>query len=133
MWGVQATPACEPQPHALTPSSGGLTTWASAHEYPITTCIQPQVVHSNPRSEQFEAIQIHFTEMAPRSSTHLQDKLEESPQVEHRIKKEPSHVDAIFDPQAEKKLLRKCDLHILPSLALIYFLSFMDRTNIGNF
>jgi hypothetical protein len=31
-----------------------------------------------------------------------------------------------------KKLLRKCDKHLLPFLALLYLLSFLDRTNIGN-
>ncbi|KXJ92543.1 major facilitator superfamily domain-containing protein [Microdochium bolleyi] len=36
------------------------------------------------------------------------------------------------DPVALKKLLRKCDWHIIPPLMVIYFLSFMDRTNIGN-
>lgn len=30
-----------------------------------------------------------------------------------------------------KKLLRKCDLRLLPPLMVIYFFSFMDRTNIG--
>jgi hypothetical protein len=35
------------------------------------------------------------------------------------------------DPEATRKLLRKCDLHLLPPLMVIYFLSFMDRTNIG--
>ncbi|RGP67580.1 hypothetical protein FSPOR_5767 [Fusarium sporotrichioides] len=36
------------------------------------------------------------------------------------------------DPVATRKLLRKLDLHLLPPLMVIYFLSFMDRTNIGN-
>ena len=36
-----------------------------------------------------------------------------------------------IDPETEKKLLWKCDLHLLPPLMVIYFLSFMDRTNIG--
>lgn len=31
-----------------------------------------------------------------------------------------------------KKLLRKMDGHLLPFLALLYLLSFLDRTNIGN-
>lgn len=37
-----------------------------------------------------------------------------------------------IDPKAEKKLLLKCDLHLLPPLTVIFFLSFMDRTNIGS-
>lgn len=37
-----------------------------------------------------------------------------------------------YSPAEEKKLLRKYDLHILSFLCIIYMLSFMDRTNIGN-
>ncbi|KAF7510462.1 hypothetical protein GJ744_006741 [Endocarpon pusillum] len=37
-----------------------------------------------------------------------------------------------FDQQATKKLLRKLDYHLVPFLALLYLLSFLDRTNIGN-
>lgn len=32
----------------------------------------------------------------------------------------------------EKKILRKMDLHLIPMLALLYLLSFLDRGNIGN-
>lgn len=32
----------------------------------------------------------------------------------------------------EKKLMRRIDFHIIPWLALLYFLNFMDRGNIGN-
>lgn len=35
------------------------------------------------------------------------------------------------DSVATKKLLRKLDMRLLPPLMAIYFLSFMDRTNIG--
>ncbi|KAI0466118.1 major facilitator superfamily domain-containing protein [Xylaria cf. heliscus] len=38
----------------------------------------------------------------------------------------------LFDPAAEKKLVRKCDLYVLPPIAVIFFLAFLDRTNIGN-
>jgi sugar phosphate permease len=34
--------------------------------------------------------------------------------------------------EAEKKLLRKQDLRIIPISAAIYFLCFLDRSNIGN-
>ncbi|EAT76826.2 hypothetical protein SNOG_15731 [Parastagonospora nodorum SN15] len=37
-----------------------------------------------------------------------------------------------IDPEAEKKLLRKCDLRVLPPLFVIFLLAFLDRTNIGN-
>ncbi|KAF2085514.1 major facilitator superfamily transporter [Saccharata proteae CBS 121410] len=36
-----------------------------------------------------------------------------------------SHLD-------EKKILRKMDMHLLPMLALLYLLSFLDRSNVGN-
>ncbi|TIA13193.1 MFS general substrate transporter [Aureobasidium pullulans] len=37
-----------------------------------------------------------------------------------------------IDPVAEKKLLRKVDLRILPPLTVLFLLAFLDRTNIGN-
>jgi hypothetical protein len=37
-----------------------------------------------------------------------------------------------YDTKATKRLLRKIDLHLIPFLALLYLLSFLDRTNIGN-
>ncbi|WEW56924.1 major facilitator superfamily protein [Emydomyces testavorans] len=36
------------------------------------------------------------------------------------------------DPQKEKALIRKIDLHIVPFLVLLYLFSFLDRINIGN-
>jgi sugar phosphate permease len=37
-----------------------------------------------------------------------------------------------YSAEATKKLLKKMDWHLLPFLALLYLLSFLDRTNIGN-
>ncbi|EPS35334.1 hypothetical protein H072_11281 [Dactylellina haptotyla CBS 200.50] len=37
-----------------------------------------------------------------------------------------------IDPEEERKLVRKIDLIILPTMWLMYLLSYMDRTNIGN-
>ncbi|KAF2097064.1 MFS general substrate transporter [Rhizodiscina lignyota] len=37
-----------------------------------------------------------------------------------------------FDEQRRKKLLRKIDLRLMPILTLLYLVSYMDRTNIGN-
>jgi hypothetical protein len=34
--------------------------------------------------------------------------------------------------EAERKLVRKIDLYLLPTIWLMYLLSYMDRTNIGN-
>jgi hypothetical protein len=36
-----------------------------------------------------------------------------------------------IDPVAEKKLLWKCDVRVLPPLFGIFLLAFLDRTNIG--
>lgn len=33
---------------------------------------------------------------------------------------------------AEKKLIRKLDLHLVPVVMLLYLLSYLDRINIGN-
>ncbi|KAL4874927.1 major facilitator superfamily domain-containing protein [Aspergillus karnatakaensis] len=53
---------------------------------------------------------------------------------------EPMHIDDIntkpqpevLDPKAERRVLRKCDLHVVPVLMLLYLLAFLDRINIGN-
>ncbi|KAK5084466.1 hypothetical protein LTR05_005542 [Lithohypha guttulata] len=37
-----------------------------------------------------------------------------------------------FDEKMTKKLVRKIDLYLVPFLALLYLLSYLDRTNIGN-
>lgn len=38
----------------------------------------------------------------------------------------------LYDDKATARLVRKIDLRLLPFLALLYLLSFLDRTNIGN-
>lgn len=38
----------------------------------------------------------------------------------------------LIDPEAERRLRRKCDIHIIPVLFVLYILSFLDRINIGN-
>lgn len=37
-----------------------------------------------------------------------------------------------LDPASVRRLNRKLDLHVLPPLFILYFLSFLDRGNIGN-
>lgn len=37
-----------------------------------------------------------------------------------------------IDRNAEQRLRRKCDLHVLPPLCILYVLCFIDRINIGN-
>lgn len=43
-----------------------------------------------------------------------------------------SHSLEAHDRNAERKLLLKIDLHLIPILALLYLCAFIDRINIGN-
>jgi len=38
----------------------------------------------------------------------------------------------VIDPEAERRVIRKLDLRLIPWLSLLYLISFLDRTNIGN-
>jgi hypothetical protein len=49
-----------------------------------------------------------------------------------RIRTERDAEFAAFDPKREAKLLRKMDIRLIPVLALLYLMSFLDRGNIGN-
>lgn len=40
--------------------------------------------------------------------------------------------DLYIDPVAEKKLLRKLDWNIAPVLMILFLISYLDRSNIGN-
>ena len=42
------------------------------------------------------------------------------------------HTITGIDRAAEKKLVWKCDLRVVPILTLLYSLAFVDRINIGN-
>jgi hypothetical protein len=46
--------------------------------------------------------------------------------------KSAGHHDEPLDPKAERKLLWKLDLIILPVFFIIYMMSFLDRINISN-
>lgn len=37
-----------------------------------------------------------------------------------------------IDRAAVKRLLWKCDIHVLPMISILYMLAFLDRINIGN-
>ncbi len=50
--------------------------------------------------------------------------------IEEEISRKPIEHQASDDPD-DKKLLRKIDLHILPTMALLCLLSYLDRANIG--
>jgi hypothetical protein len=38
----------------------------------------------------------------------------------------------VIDTAAERKLLWKVDLHVVPPLSILFLLAFLDRVNIGN-
>jgi len=53
----------------------------------------------------------------------------------HLNEKTPNSLESdgpTFDAERTRKLLWKLDWHLVPFLALLYLLSFLDRTNIGN-
>lgn len=39
--------------------------------------------------------------------------------------------DIVYDDKATQRLIRKIDWRLLPFLALLYLLSFLDRTNVS--
>ena len=63
------------------------------------------------------------TEADKRSTVHHEDVLKE----------DVLDADVVIDPEAEKKLLRKLDLRVVPPLFLMFLFAFLDRTNIGMF
>jgi hypothetical protein len=69
------------------------------------------------------------SQLSPAPSTRLSD--EKAPVEMHESGKLYNpHVDV--SGVDERKLLRKMDLHLVPWLSLLYLLSFLDRTSIGN-
>ncbi|KAF2638732.1 MFS general substrate transporter [Massarina eburnea CBS 473.64] len=57
--------------------------------------------------------------------------------VDTKIMNSTKHIEVItagttWTPEEEKKLVRKIDGFLLPTMWLMYLLSYMDRTNIGN-
>ena len=39
--------------------------------------------------------------------------------------------DYVEDPEMERRITLKCDLHILPWIFILWLLAFIDRSNIG--
>ncbi|KAI1855671.1 hypothetical protein JX265_006075 [Neoarthrinium moseri] len=55
------------------------------------------------------------------------------PELADDVKHQEALIDSyVPDTEEERKLVRKIDLYILPAMWLMYLLSYMDRTNIGN-
>lgn len=74
--------------------------------------------------------------MDPIKSEGLVTHVEQAPEFGDDLKEERdvSRMTAaeLFPNVNEKKLLLKMDLHIIPTVAVLYLLSFLDRGNIGN-
>ncbi|CAK7219089.1 hypothetical protein SCUCBS95973_003706 [Sporothrix curviconia] len=59
--------------------------------------------------------------------------LEKAPTMQKTMSESPGEVDDTYiSPTDEKKLLRKLDLRLAPIFAMLYFLSYLNRSNIGN-
>lgn len=52
--------------------------------------------------------------------------------VEEAAVDDPSETTPVYDEQETKAILRKIDWRLLPMLTLLYVLSYIDRSNIGN-
>ena len=58
--------------------------------------------------------------------------IDEKREVTHTEDIEKPDLSLSIDPIAEKALLRKVDLHVVPPLLILFVLAFLDRVNIGN-
>ena len=49
-------------------------------------------------------------------------------------KEDEKHIEdrVYIDPVIEKRVLRKCDMRVVPPTLVLFMLSFLDRVNIGN-
>ena len=65
--------------------------------------------------------------------THIADeKLKELHVEELTVKANDRNIARYdIDPEAEKRLLRKLDMRVVPVLWFLFMLAFLDRTNIG--
>ncbi|KAL4899548.1 hypothetical protein BDW74DRAFT_109628 [Aspergillus multicolor] len=43
-----------------------------------------------------------------------------------------TQIDLPIDPALERRVVRKCDLHVVPILTVLFLFAFLDRINIGN-
>jgi hypothetical protein len=43
-----------------------------------------------------------------------------------------TQIDLSMDQILERRVIRKCDLHVVPILTLLFLFAFLDRINIGN-
>lgn len=76
-----------------------------------------------------KAEDLHYEEKGLDDVPH--NDLKELAERGHAATDEQGNVLFHFDPVAEKKLLRKIDLWVVPTVALLYLWCFIDRANIG--
>ena len=62
----------------------------------------------------------------------LEDEVFVVPALESKAESQLASEDAAADGIDERKLMRKIDWHLIPWLALLYLLNFLDRGSIGN-
>lgn len=58
--------------------------------------------------------------------------LENQTTAEHDSVILPTAADDAFDPVDGRKIIRRIDFRLIPLLAFLYMLTFLDRVNIGN-
>ncbi|CAK7203604.1 hypothetical protein SEUCBS139899_006341 [Sporothrix eucalyptigena] len=59
--------------------------------------------------------------------------MEKVPTMQKTVSESPGEMDdSYISPEDEKKLLRKLDIRLAPIFAMLYFLSYLNRSNIGN-
>jgi hypothetical protein len=91
---------------------------------------KPEVLKSS--SSQDTPRSTSFTPLAhDKHGKPIKSKAEEIARID-ALATAPGVTMASFAHLDEKKILRKMDLRLIPMLALLYLLSFLDRGNIGN-
>ncbi|KAF3764268.1 MFS general substrate transporter [Cryphonectria parasitica EP155] len=91
--------------------------------------------HDSPPNEKLEVAHDEFSEegkLSPPPLHHSHGKTKEEIERIDAMALAPGTTMASFSHLDEKKILRKMDLRLIPVLALLYLLCFLDRGNIGN-
>lgn len=55
-----------------------------------------------------------------------------SPEEREYMTESPQNAPPVIDAALEKRVVRKLDRHVVPLVLVLYMLSFLDRSNIGN-
>jgi hypothetical protein len=93
---------------------------------------KPTIHRLSQASDSPDSTSIHGDRKASITSFgHGKSKAEEKERID-ALATSPGVTMASFAHLDEKKILRKMDLRLIPMLALLYLLSFLDRGNIGN-